>query len=312
MPTDEPGRSKSPGAFRRSVSDQLKNRRDGPGAAPTLRNLIRRFLQERFLARVFADPESPWALKGRLSMLVRVPRRARYSRDVDLVHLPGNPEQAVEDLRRLLAAPADDPLWFQVTGIRRVDSHAALQVMVEVYAGTAKWDEFPVDVSCELHFVGELERCRLTPVLPPERIGLPPLPTIVLYPVADQVADKVTAMYELHGEDQNASNRWRDLADLVLLVLESDGLNAAELGRALLVRREAARSPVTLPASMQVPGPEWQTQYPRFATRETLIPEEFRDLEEAVRLVGRCLDPVLDGSLAAGRWDPIEQRWRRG
>jgi hypothetical protein len=42
-----------------------------------------------------------------------------------------------------------------------------------------------------------------------------PWPDVRLYPLADHVADKVCAMYEWHNG--NASGRYRDLADLLLI-----------------------------------------------------------------------------------------------
>lgn len=161
---------------------------------------------------------------------------------------------------------------------------------------------------CELHHIGELEHRSHTPVLPVDRLGLP-LPEFVLYPGVDQVADKVAAMYERHGDDrQTASNRWRDLADLVLLV-DVEPLDAASLAEALTVRVARARNPVRLPTEMCSPGPEWATGYPAFAARETLVPERYHDLHEALRYVGECLNPVLDRSLAAGQWNPRARRW---
>jgi hypothetical protein len=143
-------------------------------------------------------------------------------------------------------------------------------------------------------------------VIPPEKLGLA-LPEFVLYPLADQVADKVSAMYERHGEA--ASNRWRDLADLVLLVSENDELDAAQLSAALTVRQRVARSPLTLPAAMGIPGPEWKAGYPAFARRETLIDERYHDLDAALRFVGECLDPVLSREIVTGLWDSGRRRW---
>jgi hypothetical protein len=306
MSPAETGRFKNASALRASIDAQLRARQKELGPPTTLALLRRRFLQERFLARVFADPESPWVLKGGVSMLVRIPPLARYSRDVDLVHLPADPRTAAADLARLVAVDLGDFLRFQIARSRPLGTEAALQVLVEVYAGTGKWDEFPVDVSCELHYIGVLEHRRHSSVLPFEKTGLT-LPEFVLYPVVDQVADKVAAMYERHGE--SASNRWRDLADLVLLVTESGGLAAADLAKALAVRQEVARSPLTLPAKVRSPGPEWEKGYPPFAARETLIPVQFHDLGEALRLVGGCLDPVLNRSVSTGVWEPLRQRW---
>jgi hypothetical protein len=77
------------------------------------------------------------------------------------------------------------------------------------------------------------------------------------------MADKVAAMYERQGsEGRSASNRWRDLDDMVLLVVDSGGLDAADLTRALAVRERVARNPLTLPPAMNAPGPERATGYP--------------------------------------------------
>jgi hypothetical protein len=309
MPASEPRLFKSASAFRTSVDAQLKARQRELGPPTTVQLLRRRFLQERLLARVFADPSAPWALKGGVGMLVRIPPRARYSKDIDLVHLPADPQRAAEDLARLVQIDVGDLLRFQIVRSVTLSTDAALRVTVEVYTGTTKWDEFPIDVSCELHYVGELEHRHHAPVLPPEKSGLT-LPEFVLYPVVDQIADKVAAMYERHGE--SASNRWRDLADLVLLVTDGGGFDAAELNRALAVRQQVARSPLTLPEAMHVPGSEWRTGYPSFAAKETFIPARFHDLDEALQLVGGCLDPVLGGRVGTGRWDPAGQQWADG
>jgi hypothetical protein len=258
------------------------------------------------LARVFADPEAPWVLKGGVSMLVRIPPRARYSKDIDLVHLPADPQMAAHDLARMVQIDTGDLLRFQIVRSTPLSTDAALRVTVEAYTGTTKWDEFPIDVSCERHYVGELEHRHHVPVLPPEKLGLT-LPEFVLYPVVDQIADKVAAMYERHGD--SASNRWRDLADLVLLVTDGGGFDAADLTRALAIRQQVARSPLTLPREMRVPGTEWRTGYPSFAAKETFIPARFHRLDEALQLVGECLNPVLSGQIDTGRWVPARLSW---
>ncbi len=294
-------------ARRRSLDDRLKAQARRLKPPTTVANLRRRYVQQRFLARVFARPDAPWALKGGLGMLVRVPPRARYSRDVDLLHLPADPEQAVQELRRIATTDMGDDLRFQVGPARQASTEQGLTVFIEVYLGVTVWDSFPVDVSCEPHFVGSLEPRTFTPVLPGEEsdaLG----PTVKLYPIVDQVADKVAAMYERHGADGNvASNRWRDLADLVLLV-ELEGINADQLRRALKARVDNARSTVELPTGMVAPGPEWEAGYARYAAAETLLHEEHHDLTAALEYVGHCLDPVLAGA-AVGSWNAVERHW---
>lgn len=304
----EPLAFRSATAFRQAVDARLKTRVKDLGAPTTLNLLRRRFLHERFLARVFAAPGGHWALKGGVGMLVRIPPRARYSRDIDLQHVPANVEEAVAELREIVRHDMGDYLRFQVGEPQRVSTDEGFRITVDVYIGTVKWDTFPVDVSCELHYIGELEHRDHVPVLSTDNLNLP-MPKFVLYPGVDQVADKVAAMYERHGEaGQVASNRWRDLADLVLLT-EVEELDATSLARALTTRVAQARSPVRLPDKMCPPGPEWVTGYPAFAAKETLIAEQYHDLHEALRYVGECLNPILAGSVTAGRWSPRARCW---
>lgn len=221
---------------------------------------------------------------------------------------PPTPTRAAAALARIGLLDLGDFLRFQIRAIQPVSTDDALRITVDAYVGISLWDTFPVDISCELHCVGELEHREHTPVLPANKLGLL-LPEFVLYPTVDQVADKVAAMYERHGDGgQSASNRWRDLADLVLLV-DLEDLHAERLAQALTVRVERARSPVTLPPAMLSPGPEWETGYPKFAAAETLIPERYHDLREALQFVGECLDPILRGSVTTGRWNPSARRW---
>jgi hypothetical protein len=49
------------------------------------------------------------------------------------------------------------------------------------------------------------------------------------YPLVDHVADKVAAMFELHGEKCAPSTRYRDLVDLVAIVI-SASVDAAPAG----------------------------------------------------------------------------------
>jgi Nucleotidyl transferase AbiEii toxin, Type IV TA system len=70
-------------AFERSLSDRLKQRAAARLGASA--NQVRReYYLQRFLARVFAQPDGPWILKGGTGLLVRLPE-ARHSQDIDLL-----------------------------------------------------------------------------------------------------------------------------------------------------------------------------------------------------------------------------------
>lgn len=291
---------RTPAAFRSAVDAKLRahaRRIDRPFV-----ELRREFLYQRFLARVFREG-SLWVLKGGIGLLTRLPG-ARHSRDIDLLHLAADPAAAEAELRVLGRSDLGDHLRFEIVRSIALSVDGALRLKTEVYAGAAQWERFDIDVSCERHFAAAIEQVRPEPVI--DVPGVPSLPVFQLYPLVDQIADKVAAMYETHGAAP--SNRYRDLVDLALLVGLGD-LDAAQLRAALRSRVDNARSPVRLPEAMVQPGVGWADGYPAEARRSSL-PAPLRRLDQALAFVGACLNPVLDGTATAGRWDPRAHTWR--
>lgn len=114
-----------------------------------------------------------------------------------------------------------------------------------------------------------------------------PPPPMRLYPLVDQVADKVAAMYETHNN--RPSGRFRDLVDLVII------LTAEDFDTDLLVRALGAqeqRRQMRLPAEVTRPGPAWDSGYAVAAARTT-VPEPLRALTVALDRVGEELNPIL-------------------
>jgi len=136
--------------------------------------------------------------------------------------------------------------------------------------------------------------------------GMPGLPAFRLYPLVDQIADKVAAMYETHGHGE-PSNRYRDLVDLVLLI-GAEPMGAALLCAALRSRERNARNKVVLPTSMRSPGAGWPQGYLAEAGR-TSLDKQLHRLGTALTYVGVCLNPILDGSRTVGRWNPQALTW---
>jgi len=124
------------------------------------------------------------------------------------------------------------------------------------------------------------------------------------YPLVDHVADKVAAMFELHGEKGAPSTRYKDPVDIVAIVI-SASIDAAPQLTAL--RSEADRRGVTLPVRFSVPDRGlWERGYAAEAGR-SLLPVA-HTLDDALATVTPFLDPLLDGSVA-GRWDCEHRRW---
>ena len=124
------------------------------------------------------------------------------------------------------------------------------------------------------------------------------------YPLVDHVADKVAATYERYGPRHNPSTRYRDLVDLVSIVIGAS--LPADAQREALVS-EFRRRGLALPARFGVPDRAlWQTGYAREARRSLLSVGQ--TLDEALAIVCSFADPLFDGT-ARGAWDHLEHLW---
>lgn len=254
---------------------------------------------------VFADTDVQWILKGGAAMLARLPD-ARHSRDVDLYH-PGQGADMGDALASLIAALEHhriDRLRFAIETTRMIDDDSA-DLHVAAYLGATVLDRFTVDLTVHLRPLAGVEH------VVPEHVldvpGLPDLPTLRLYPVHDQLADKVCAMYGRYGDTAAASSRYRDLVD-ILLILRQIPLDAYELGQAL--QAEAHRRDVALPEEVAFPGPGWAAGYRKVASASPL-PRDLHDPATAIALLAEFLRPALTRPEYARAWDPATLRWNR-
>lgn len=296
--------------FRAGVETRLKlEARAHPRLA--INDLRRQFVLQRFLARVFTDSSTRWVLKGGAGLIVRIPG-ARHSNDIDLV----NPQpdvlvdEAVADLRaRTERALTGDFLRFEIGdplyGAGQDEGHTVAQVKVVPYIGaTAYAGRFPIDISLNQRKADPVEFVQPKPVV--DLPGVQPLPAFALYPLAEQVADKLCAMYGRYGrEGDRTSTRYRDLVDLALVVTHQE-LDAARTATALA--GEAARRNLELPRRLTAPNGEWHANYPKIAAG-TVLPGNLHALEPALETVAQCLEPLLDGAVVKGTWDPDQLRW---
>lgn len=212
------------------------------------------------------------------------------------------------DLRRLAkAVPAGDYLRFELTdpqlGGGQGADHMVAQVKVVAFIGVAEYGRFPVDLSLNQRVAEPVERVRPHPVV--ELPGSDPLPEFLLYPLAEQIADKVCAMYSRYGREQDQpSTRYRDLVDIAIIVTHRE-LEAVRVAEA--VRDEAERRDVSLPDRLIAPSPQWRIGY-RQSASGTILPPALQELDGALAAVGICLEPLLAGT-AEGLWDPLGFRW---
>lgn len=286
------------GAFRRALDERLQ--REARAQGRPAEEVRREFLFQRFLTLMFAQPNEHWLLKGGASLLLRLDR-ARFSKDLDLLRQGElDAKQAIAELRDLAAPQDGDYLTFVVEdGITYSGATPVVTIKVTAYIG-ARYGTFPIDLSRELTMVAAPERIKPIPII--ELPGLADPPKVTVYPLADQVADKVCAMYEVHGDGGHASSRFRDLIDLALIIRSCD-LDSANVLRAL--KSESGRRQLELPTTMTSPGPLWPAGYNAYA-RKARVSADIQNMDAALELVKGCPDPILNGHRTNGSWTPAK------
>ncbi|MFB9955732.1 nucleotidyl transferase AbiEii/AbiGii toxin family protein [Cellulomonas denverensis] len=182
--------------------------------------ILRRFVYDRLLARVFHGPDGHWVLKGGTALLIRV-HRARYSKDVDLLHEINDPDAAHADLSARLSIDLGDHLRFELGRPKRTSASegqpevTGSRVPVLVYCGVKKVEQFHIDLITGSMMTVEPEiAARLSGI---DIDGLAPA-QVRLYPIVDHIADKIAATETVYAS--GPSSRVRDLVDLVAAFVE--------------------------------------------------------------------------------------------
>lgn len=240
-------------------------------------------------------------MKGATALLAR-DIGVRATIDID-VYREAARDVAGADLRAAATKDIGDWFAFEIGAARSVaDAAAGVRFPVTAYIGTTVWASFHVDlVGSDLRMTGQPEA-----VPPLARVVMPDLDQhgYRAYPLVDHVADKVVAMFELHGARGAPSTRFKDLVDIVAIVISASVDAGSQL---TALRSEAERRGITLAARFHVPDRAlWERGYAAEAGR-SLLPVA-HTLDDALATVAPFLDPLLDGS-AAGTWDPEHRRW---
>ena len=288
----------SPSAFRRALTDRLKARDET--SRWTLAQLQRQMAYDRLLERLYLVDES-WIVKGATALLAR-DIGVRATIDIDLYRNSAR-ELAEADLREAAGRDIGDWFRFEIGPPRPLgDTDTGVRLPVTASIGTSIWASFHVDlVGTDLRMTSEPED---VPAL--ARVVMPGIEQhgYRAYPLVDHIADKVCAMLELHGAMGVPSTRYKDLVDLVAIVLAASVYAEPQTSA---LRSEAERRGLRLPDRFAVPDRRlWKPGYTTEADR-SLLPIA-RTLDDALDIVEPFLDPLLDGT-ADGAWDPHGARW---
>jgi hypothetical protein len=267
----------------------------------TVSQLRRQFAYDRFLARVFTLGDQSWILKGGVAMLARL-AVARHSMDIDLAADFDATHAALHQLRLIADHDLHDHFTFVLAEPRSlVKGIAGVRVPVTAQLGPRMFERFSVDLVTGAQITAAPEVAH-----PLDLLGdLPGLvrPDYRLYPLVDTLADKVLAVMEQHGE--RPSTRFRDLVD-IMLILRTSTIDAAALRRALASEHRRRGRSVTV--SFAVPDESlWRAGYARTVVDAPNVVE--RTLDQALPLAKAFLDPILEGAITYGSWNPATRTW---
>ncbi len=293
----------------KGVEDAIKAAaRRAAAADPALTTDQRIHLEyfNRFLSRVFSEgPDSEWLLKGGTGMLARVPS-TRATVDIDLYRSGYGLDEAVADLRRLAERDLGDHFRFVYVRHRAIAAGAqqpytyGYRVEFDTYIGAQKKGGIGVDLA-----TGAGPTAEPTVAAPASALGLPRLIGFDyrLYPVVDQIADKVCATMHRYGD--RPSSREKDLVDIVVLAVTHD-IDGSALGTAIAT--EIRRRRMGPFEQLDVPA-DWGPAYSKMA-RKIPYCVGLESIDAASSVVSAFIDPALDGTAAGQTWSSDEHVWQ--
>ena len=266
----------------------LKDRLKHAGQDPT--QALSEFFRLQFLGLL--GERHDWVLKGGTNLLCRL-NNARGTRDLD-VFLDG-PDTADESARTLIAQTngatigryrfdVGDP---ESSDLGHVDI-ARLTVQVRVSDTDVAVCAFTVDVAGAVTLNDQPQRHQVQ--LPVPIPGYHGSVGITLYPIENQLADKLCAMYPDYGQGSR-STRYHDLYDAALIV-DQLPFNPATLQAALTTQYQL-RKMRPIPTEMPEPAPGWAETYNRTVPTLAGTKPPFTDYSVALAAVQAAVAPTL-------------------
>lgn len=297
----------------RSISAKLNSEARRRGVTADV--IRKQYVFTLFLSRLFGTDEDPqWVLLGGNALLIRT-GGGRFTKDIDLAResVWATTDDALLELQSLADAGARrDPFTFVIASVEaHSDGHTlgygakTANAKVQARLGSQIFETFAIDLTERRHLDVPVDRVPLKAVIDHETlVDLPSVPTI---PLENHLADKVCAMYELHGRDHTSpSTRYRDLADIVR-ILDAGPLDAARF--IVVLKRESGRRRLTLPNLMGPPSGQWRDAFPLQARTFAEYPSRLYELDASLDETRPCLDPILSGERTSGTWNPATRSW---
>jgi hypothetical protein len=267
-------------------------------------DIVRQAHHDRFLCRVFSGEQGDeWVLKGGSGLLARV-ANARRTQDIDLYREGFDKDESLAGLREAADRDLGDFFVFEHQSHGSIAAGAnqpavdGYRVVFAAWLGAKRLPPIKVDLAASVFSAVGVVQAEPANRLPLPRLAVFPYR---LYPVANQVADKLTATIGRHNG--KPSSREKDLVDLVVLAL-TQGVEAHDLRDAIVTECRLRGLPV--PQSVDLP-PAWGPTYSKLAAA-TAPALGYPTVEAARELIERFLTPVLAGT-ARGAWNPDALAW---
>lgn len=252
---------------------------------------------------MFAGGNETFVLKGGSGLLARIPD-ARATRDLDFaMRRKESAEDALVEMRRIATIDLGD--WCRFVLTRHEESmdengySRLLKLRFATFVGPEEKDPVLIDLSLD---------CSAT--LPPERVT--PANRIyiagveendyLMYPLPDQLADKLCAIMELQPGGY-PSSRMKDLVDVVIYATH-EVFRQRELQRA--IESECAKRDTCVPERFVAPD-IWKTRLSTFAQGK--LPVTYADFESACGVASRFFDVALTPVCGDMVWNPKALAW---
>ena len=290
------------GQLDRALKKAVRDRGGDPGDG------YRQALRDRFLCRVFSDPDGRFILKGGSGLLARIPD-GRATRDIDFATASReSSEDALAALVELVDRDMGDFLAFKLDKwSESLDDNGysrLLKLRFQTFLGHEEKDPILIDLSLDCGITQPADR-----IVPANRVRVAGLESCdyLVYPLPDQLADKLCAIMETQPGGW-PSSRMKDLVDVVYYATNVT-LALKDLARA--IECECRKRGMGVPSRFEAPA-AWAGSFAAFAKKSGL-PEEHASFTAATSLASAFFDPALGGTLARQNsfWDSDSLCWGR-
>lgn len=268
-------------------------------------SVVNEIIRDRLLSRIFLYGNNEWVLKGGSNLLARV-GNSRDTVDLDLFNRNSNIEDSHSKLIELSKINLADGFEFILKNSKILEIAPnqpyknAESLKFEVLLYGEKYGFIDIDLVSGLELTGNLEKIKPVNQTNFENFSYS---DYTLYPLTDQLADKICASLEEYNGFQ--SSRVKDLVDIVIIATHFK-IKGSEFSKALLSEQERRN----IENINEFNPPQfWKQTYEKLAGKTSAVPKESKKFTVAIKLSQKFINPVFDGSAETKTWDFEKLEW---